>query len=199
MSDQKGKLIALYGINNLGKTTQARALVGKLAEYTQKEIRYLKYPLRNIEPTGSIINGYLREGNPYELDAQAFQMTQVMNRLQFDTELQALLEKGVHVVAEDYVGTGIAWGIGAGISKEFLVLLNSMLVEPDCAVLLDGERFLEAKEEGHTHESDDALMQKVRSVHKELGEEYGWHVVDANNSIEEVHHNIWKYVEKCIV
>ena len=40
----RGKFIVLYGINNLGKTTQAKMLVDKLKLHGL-EAEYLKYPV----------------------------------------------------------------------------------------------------------------------------------------------------------
>ena len=118
-----GKLIVLYGINNLGKTTQAEKLVQRLKD-EGKNAHYLKYPLYDLEPTGPLINDYLRKGNPYDLTAREFQLLQVMNRTQYDAELRKRLADGQWIVAEDYVGTGIAWGIGGGVDRELLEHLN---------------------------------------------------------------------------
>ena len=47
---QKGKLIVLYGINNLWKTTQVHLLIDRLrAKGLQAE--YLKYPIYDLAPS----------------------------------------------------------------------------------------------------------------------------------------------------
>src|SRR3989344_1802759 len=125
-----GHLIVLYGINNLGKTTQAKLLVDRL-QAAGKQAEYLKYALYNIEPSGALINDYLRKGNPYNFSAREFQLLQVLNRTQYDAELRAKLAAGQWLVAEDYVGTGIAWGMGAGVDRQLLEKLNQHLVKED--------------------------------------------------------------------
>lgn len=192
---KKGRLIALYGINNLGKTTQAKLLVSSIEERGLKA-RYLKYPLYDLEPSGPVINNYLREGNQHDLSAREFQIIQILNRTQFDSQLRVMLDNGENVVVEDYVGTGIAWGVGAGISKDFLIDLNIHLVKEDLAILLEGERFLDGKEDGHKHEEDDKLMRKVGEAHLILADEYDWKKVNANQSVEEVKADILKYTAK---
>lgn len=192
---KKGRLIALYGINNLGKTTQAKLLVSSIEERGLKA-RYLKYPLYDLEPSGPVINNYLREGNQHDLSAREFQIIQILNRTQFDSQLRVMLDNGENVVVEDYVGTGIAWGVGAGISKDFLIDLNIHLVKEDLAILLEGERFLDGKEDGHKHEEDDKLMRKVGEAHLILADEYDWKKVNANQSVEEVKADILKYTVK---
>ncbi|MBI4091048.1 MAG: hypothetical protein HY422_03415 [Candidatus Komeilibacteria bacterium] len=195
MSAARGKLIVLYGINNLGKSTQARILVDALQA---KGIRasYLKYPLYDLVPSGPMLNAYLREGNPDKLGSREFQMLQVMNRTQYDAALEARLASGEWIVAEDYVGTGIAWGMGAGVDREWQELMNAHLVKADCALLFQGQRFMEAQEKNHKHESDNELTERVRKAHDALGRDFGWIRIDANRSIEEIATEVLSVVMK---
>jgi dTMP kinase len=193
----RGKLITIYGINNLGKTTQARLLVDRLTQ-EGKQVHYLKYPLYTFSPSGPAINAYLRNGNPHALSAREAQLIYILNRTQYDTALRARIDSGEWIVAEDYVGTGIAWGIGAGVDASFLHELNSHLLTEDLALFMDGKRFLDGKEEGHKHESDDALMEKVATIHHTLAQKLGWFMVNANESREEVADAVWKHVKRLL-
>lgn len=190
----KGKFIVLYGINNLGKSTQAKMLVDRLVQegYTAE---YLKYPVYDLEPSGTLINEYLREGNPHNLSAREIQLMYVWNREQYESTLLKKLESGVHIVAEDYVGTGLAWGIGTGVDEQFMKYINAHLHRENIAFLFDGARFTEATEGTHKHETNDELMQRVRDVHARLGNEFGWIKIDANESREKIHEEIWKRVK----
>lgn len=190
---QSGKLIALYGINNLGKSTQAKRLVARLGS-EGLPADYLKYPLYDLAPSGPMLNEYLRGGNPHNLSPREFQLLQILNRTQYDRELRSRLEGGEWVVAEDYIGTGIAWGVGAGIDKRLLIDLNSQLVPVDLALLFTGERFMTGKEIGHRHEEDNTLTRLVAKVHDLLGREQGWIRIDANRSEDEVAQTIWDLV-----
>jgi dUTP pyrophosphatase len=195
MGNYPGKLIVFYGINNLGKSTQAKLLVERLkANGYQSE--YLKYAIYSISPSGEILNSYLRDGNPYDLSPRESQIIQALNRTQYQDELIAKLKAGVNVVAEDYKGTGIAWGLGAGVDENFLKKINSHLIDEDLVFLFDGERFRQAIENNHKHENDDDLMNKVRWAHLKLREEYGWRKIDANRPIEEIHEEIWGQVHR---
>jgi thymidylate kinase len=189
-----GRLIAIYGINNLGKTTQAMALQKRISKEANRPCRYLKYPIYTLEPTGPMINSYLRQGNPFDLSPREAQLLYILNRTHYDPTLRRHLQIGGYVVAEDYVGTGIAWGGGAGVDQEFLIQLNQHLYHEDVAILLDGNRFVTGRESGHRHESDGGLMQTVRTVHLALAARFGWRVVNANQSIQQVHEEIWQIV-----
>ena len=191
--------VVIYGINNLGKTTQAERLVERLKNESG-DTRYLKYPLYKLEPSGPIIDNYLRpdeEGrkNPFRLSPREFQIVNIQNRTQFQPTLQHLLVKGIHIIAEDYTGTGLAWGIGAGVDKDFLIRLNSHLIREDIAFLFDGKRFDDGKEANHTHETDDNFTECARLAHLDLAKEFGWYVIGANRSREVIHEEIWAMVE----
>ncbi len=185
----EGKFIVFYGINNLGKTTQAEMLVDYL---NQRGIpaMYLKYAIYDLEPTGPKINAYLRGGNPEHLTPKDFQEIQVQNRKDYEPILQQKLDNGIWVIAEDYVGTGIAWGVGAGVNQNYLEEINSQLLEEDLAFFFDGERFKTGIEKVHTHEQDNELTEKVRKVHQNLAKKHDWIPINANASIGEIHETI---------
>lgn len=193
MNQFPGKLIVFYGINNLGKSTQARLLVDKLQQEGYKA-EYIKYPIYDLEPSGRMLNDYLREGNPLNLSAKEVQAIYALNRTQYQDELSKKLAEGINVVAEDYTGTGIAWGLGAGVGENYLKDINSHLIKEDMAILFDGERFKQSIEEGHKHENNNDLINKVRWSHLKLKEENGWIKIDANLKIEEIRGIIWDRV-----
>lgn len=193
----KAKLIVIYGINNIGKTTQAELLAEKIKENGGKA-DYLKYPVYDFGVAGPLLNDYLRNGNPYNLSPREYQILNVLNRTEYQSVLKSKLSAGINIIAEDYIGTGIAWGMGAGVDKDFLINLNKNLLDEDLAFLFDGKRFKEGKEKGHTHEENDELTDKVRCAHLELSKDFGWKAIDANRSINEIHQEIWKEIKKII-
>lgn len=197
MNNYPGKLIVLYGINNLGKSTQAKLLVEKmLASGYQAE--YHKYPIYDLEPSGIILNNYLRENNTYNLSPREAQIIFALNRTQYQDTLIEKLKQGINVIAEDYKGTGLAWGISAGADENFLRKVNSHLIDEDLVFLFDGERFKQAIENNHKHENDNELMKIVRDTHLRLGKEFGWKNINANLSIDEIHNLIWLETSKLI-
>ena len=190
-------LITLYGINNIGKSTQAKKLVERL-ESEGKTVKYIKYPVYEIEPTGRFLNDFyvveVRTGGKSATEEE-LQMWFTLNRYQFEPTLKKWLEEGVIVIAEDYTGTGLAWGTTKGANLEWLDGLNKYLVREDLAILLDGERFKEAVEEGHVHETNEDFMRKSRELHLMLGEKYGWKKVQVSGGIEETAERVWDQVK----
>ena len=101
--------ITLYGINNIGKTTHTVRLVKRLKKAGYDAVR-IKYPVYDVHPSGDFLNKVLRSGESQMLSEEELQLWFVLNRTQFQPILKGWLDAGKIVVAEDYTGTGIAWG-----------------------------------------------------------------------------------------
>lgn len=185
--------IVLYGINNLGKTTQANLLIERLrrAGYGAE---YLKYPVYHLPPTGPQINAILRGGKGQPMSEVALQTLYAKNRRDYQSRLHKTLAKGTVVVAEDYTGTGIAWGLAKGAPLVVLEQLNADLLREDLGLLLDGDRFPQSREINHLHESNDELAARCRQTHRALAGRYGWQRVNANQPVEQVADAIWRLV-----
>ncbi len=188
-----GKLIVIYGANNLGKSTQVEMLERALHDL-QIPVKRIKYPIYDLEPTGPLINSIIRGGG--SMPEEELQRTYVQNRRDYEPELERLLRDGTSVIAEDYNGTGIAWGLVRGVPLERLEKMNDGLRKEDIAILLKGERFETGREAGHRNETDDALWQKANENHLMLGERYGWQHVNANRERKVVHDEIMGIVRK---
>ena len=190
-----GKFIAIYGINNIGKSTQAKLLAERLEKEAHPSF-YLKYPIYDLPPSGPMINDYLSPGNPLNLSPLEAQLTYTLNRTQHEPVIKEKLAAGTSVVAEDYKGTGWAWGIGTGVSKDVVIKINTHLLQPDLEILLDGEPFGTNREQNHKNEGSDELLAKVRQIHLDLAPEFGWKIVPASDSVETVREAIYKLVRK---
>lgn len=183
---ERGKFIVLYGSNNLGKTTQAKMLVDALT-LRGVNARYLKYPVYDLPTTGPIINSILRHG--VSMSAEELQRVFAQNRRDYEPRLVEDLENGIWRVAEDYTGTGIAWGMTHGVSFAALEEMNRGLLKEDLAILLDGERFTSGIERGHRHE-EGADWNLNRRIFLGLMVMYRWELVNNNGTENEVHSRI---------
>ena len=189
----RGKLIVLYGINNIGKTTQAEKLISYLKSNNFK-VHHFKIPVYDLEPTGPQINKILRS-KKQEVSEEEFQRLYAQNRKDYQPVVEEKLDQGFIVLAEDYTGTGLAWGSVKGASMEYLKEINQDILQEDLAILLDGERFEKGRETLHIHETDHELTEKVRQKHLELAKEFNWKIVNANQPIEKVFEDIKKEVD----
>lgn len=189
----RGNFIVLYGSNNIGKSEQVKQLANA---FVDKELEFLKikYPIYNLQPTGPKINKLLRTSS--KISELELQKVFAQNRRDFQPILENILDSGVHVLAEDYTGTGLAWGLTRDCSIEELEDINKDLLVPDLAILIDGKRFFTKVEEGHRNEgSSQDTWERNRKMHQFLAKRYGWSIVNANQKIEEVHSDILDILE----
>ncbi|MBD3359657.1 MAG: hypothetical protein GF365_03050 [Candidatus Buchananbacteria bacterium] len=194
----KGKFIVLYGVNNLGKTTQAKLLVENLIIQLSKKAEYIKYPVYKLQPSGPEIYNYLKQGNPHDLTPREFQFVQILNRTQYEPTLKEKLDQGIWVVAEDYTGTGIAWGMATGVNKNLLYTMNSHLLNEDLGILFKGEPFPENLDKNNLHETDPALLKKTKMIFENIAKDFGWETINANQSKEDVQKEILQIVKNKI-
>lgn len=195
---KRGILVTIMGITNVGKTTQMKMLEEL---FKQKHLKYqaLKYPIYGLEPTGPRIFAYLKEGNPEGLTPDKFQLLCAENRRDFQLKLEQMLEENDIVLGEMYTGTGIAYGMCDGVPKEYLLKVNEGILEPDVSILLDGDRFLESIEAVHHFENDEVKTAFARQVHLELAKDLNWVIINANQTVEEVHQQIWNEISKHVL
>lgn len=189
-----GKFITIYGINNIGKTTHAKKLVGKLESAGHKSV-HVKYPVYNVEPSGKFIDQVLRGEKGQNISEDELQFWFVLNRYQYQPKLRKYLDEGYIVVAEDYIGTGIAWGTAKGLDTEWLETLNSRLIKEDLAIMMEGTRNVTAKEDVHVHEQNDNLIRKCTEVHSRLADKYGWERVILQERVSDTAKLIWDIVD----
>lgn len=197
---KKGKFIAIYGINGIGKTTQAELLVDYLNKKGFSASR-LKYPVYDLEPEGPFIFKYLR--NPSfrkknQLSTDELQKKYVENRIRYEPELRKRLNAGETIVAEDYIGTGIAWGLTWGGDLGYLEKMNKNLLLPDISILMHGNRFDTAIEKDHRNEMELERITICKNFHFLLVARYNWEIINANQPIENVQKDIQKYLMKVL-
>jgi thymidylate kinase len=197
----QGRMIALYGVNGIGKTTQAELLVEFLRVHTGNKVSRVKYPVYDLELEGPFLYQYLRDENfrnNHPQSTEELQLKYAENRRRYEPELKQRLASGEWIVAEDYVGTGIAWGLTWGGNLEYLEEINAGLHLPDCAILMDGKRFETAVEKHHRNEMDGERIRICQSFLRLLGERFGWEKVNARQDIEAVATDIQELVSRLL-
>jgi thymidylate kinase len=193
----KGFFITIYGVNNIGKSTHCRLLTEKLIKHGYDAL-FLKYPVYDCAPTGPKINKILRSHEPQNISEEELQTLFMQNRKDFEPTLKKMLDEGKIIVAEDYTGTGVAWGTAKGLSQEWVENLNSGLIKEDLAILIAGKRIIRAKESKHIHESNDELVARVGRILYSLAIKNNWRIVPLQRQKEDTAALIWEIVENFI-
>jgi len=185
---KKGRFIVVYGVNGTGKSTQVKNILRYLKGEKIKA-NYLKYPIYDLAPEGPFIDKYLRDPEFCKKNPQTTEELQIKyakNRRRFEPELKKRLDNGEWVLAEDYIGTGVCWGLTWGADLKYLEEINADLIQPDLAILLHGERFLSAVEKKHRNESNNERIDISKNFHELLACRYDWKIVNCNQKINEV-------------
>ena len=194
---EKGKFIAIYGINGIGKTTQVELLVEYLKKQGKNASR-LKYPVYDLEPEGPFIHKYLRDPEfrkNNEISTHKLQKKYAENRMRYEPTLRERLRNGEWIVAEDYTGTGICWGLTWGGKLDYVEDINEDLLKPDLEILMHGSRFLSAIEKDHRNEMDGERIEICKNFHFLLSDRHGWTKVNAKQKKEKVHEDIVEQIK----
>jgi len=190
-------MITIYGINGIGKTTQVELLV-KYLRLRGKNASRLKYPIYDLKPEGPFIYKYLRDPKfrkKNELSTDKLQLKYAQNRKRYEKELKKRLDSGEWIVAEDYIGTGIAWGLAWGGDLEYLEKINKHLYQENFSVFMHGDRFITAIEKDHRNEMEPERLKICKNFHLLLAGRYNWKIVNANQSVKKVKNDIIKIVK----
>jgi thymidylate kinase len=131
-----------------------------------------------------------------ELTTHQLQKKYADNRKRYEMELQKRLNNGEWIVAEDYVGTGLAWGLTWGGDLEYLEEINADLLKPDLEILMHGERFTTAIEKDHRNEMESERIIICKNFHLLLAQKYNWKIVNAEQGIEKVQDDLLKIINK---
>ena len=193
MAAGKGLFIVLYGPSGVGKTKQLDLLEERLREGLA--VRRVEYPIYDLGKAGQKLKRILwrqERGLPEEEMQELFSA----NRRDFEPTLKSWLASGVTVLAEDYKGTGVVWGVTRGLAIGKMEELNRDFADPDVSILIDGPRRLDLRSgEGHIYQLDEEEWYRARKVYLAMADKYDWIRVGGDAPILTVAGRIWTVVK----
>ncbi len=188
------QLLVIEGIDQSGKATQARLLVGRL-RWNGFRTEKLSYPIYSSH-SGREISAFLegkRSGPP-----EVLHMLYSMNRWESLPRLQALIGSSDYLVIDRYSSSNIAYGVAHGLDREWLANLDHGLPRPSLIVLIDTSvrsSFERKTSDRDLHERDQSFLQRVRKEYLTLARRGHWKIVNGDRSQREVSDNLWAIVE----
>lgn len=120
------------------------------------------------------------------------------NRWERRESIERWLHDGKVVIADRYVGSGLAYGLANDLELEWMKSLEEGLPVPNVVILIDAPVSVVLKRKDlidrDVYESDKEFLEKVRGAYHRLAKEYNWRVVPGNLSVESISEKIWGIV-----
>jgi dTMP kinase len=187
---ERGRLIALEGVDGCGKSTQAVLLAGAIGALSTAE--------PGATPLGATLRTLLLDPDLPPVSERAEALLVAADRAQHVVEVvRPALDAGRWVVSERFSGSTLAYqGYGRGLDLEELrrlVLWAAQGITPDLTVLLDvpsvtSRGRLDPGRADRLERLDAGFHERVRAGYLALAEEESdpWVVVDGSGSVDVV-------------
>ena len=187
----------MYGPSGVGKSKELELLEEKFTSL-QMPVKRVEFPLYDLMPTGPILKKIVwgQVDKPTEDELQELF---ARNRRDYEETIKSWLSAGITVLAEDYKGTGMVWGVVRGVAPEKMEEINKGFSEPDVSILIDGPRRLDLRTgEGHIYNSNEEEWYKARKVYLQMADKYGWVRIGADAPILTVAGRIWSVIKPIV-
>jgi dTMP kinase len=176
-----GRLIALEGLDQSGKQTQAELLRDRLKQDGRKA-RLVTFP-DYATSIGEEIARALQGEREYEPDVM--QLLYIANRYERKADLLRWLEGGLILVSDRYTASSVAYGEASGLDGPWLVEMQKYLPAAAMTIFLDikPETAVQRKAvDRDRYERDLALQVRVRESYRRQAAANGWLVIDGERS-----------------
>ena len=173
-------LIAIEGLDQSGKETQARQLRARVEE-TGRTVHAISFPDYET-PVGRELQRAL--AGEREFTPDVMQLLYVANRFEYKARLDRWLAAGDVVICDRYRASSIAYGEAQGLDAAWLNEVQRPLPAPLVTVLLDiaPETAVKRKSTGRDrYERDLSLLARVRESYRRQVAQPDWVFIDAEH------------------
>jgi len=189
-----GCLIALEGIDKSGKETQTKLLKAWLESLGYK-VETIAFPDYST-PIGKEIKAFLDGSRSFTVEVR--QLLYVANRWERKDDIERWINEGKIVIADRYIPSGIAYGLANGLPLDWLLCLEEGLPKANLVIVMDitvDTSFKRMGREKDRYERNRAFLERVRDSYLKLSKKFNWHVIDGEQSVNDVFSDIKKIVE----
>lgn len=189
-----GMLIAIEGVDQSGKETQAQRLRERLREAGHK-VRLLSFPDYGTS-IGEEIARALQGEREYGSDVM--QLLFVANRHERREAIREWVDGGLILVCDRYRASSIAYGEALGLDAGWLEDIQRYLPRADLTMFIDIAPATAAKRKSQArdrYERDLSLLERVRSSYQRQAASPDWVRVDGERTIEEVAEDVFAAVQ----
>lgn len=186
-------LIAIEGLDQSGKETQAQQLREKLRERGRK-VRLLSFPDYGTS-IGEEITRALAGERDYGPDVM--QLLFVANRHERREAIIEWLAGGLILLSDRYRASSIAYGEAQGLDPAWLDDIQRLLPLPDLTIYIDIAPETAVKRKARDrdrYERDLALLGRVRQSYQRQATQPNWISIDGERSKEQIGEDIFSAV-----
>ena len=197
----KGAFIVFEGADGAGKSS----LCKRVAEWLTAKGRDV---VLTAEPTHEGIGAFIRSGNAGEISQMTEALLFVADRNDHTEKIMRMVEEGKIVLSDRYFASTVAYQSarldGDASDRDWLIDINRQFIDrPDATILLDIDpevgmsRVGDRGEEISKFERMD-FQKQVRENYLRLAKEFGFNIVDASRSRDEVYMDTIAILEEVI-
>lgn len=197
-----GIFTVIEGIDGSGKSTQV-SLLERYLVTTGKSSLVRHYP-QYSSPLGQIILEMLKGDSvvlKHPNNAMVLQALFAVDRYEIDQENRNLLKLGCNLIFDRYYQSSLVYGQATGLDGTWLRAINSSVLSPDLAILLDLNStisYSRRPERRDDFEKNEELLENVSFLYRKTWDVYArqnYHIISANQSQEAIHKQIVKLWE----
>lgn len=188
-------IIVLEGFDQAGKGTQSR-LLAKYLKSKKLKCKIFSFPDYST-PVGKEIQNYL--GGKRKFPPQVIHCLLAANRWEKLEEIKDALAKNYVLIMNRYYQSNLVYGISNGLNIKWLSNLDAGLPKEDLVIVLDvkpKESFNRKKIQRDKFEKNKRFAQKIVRTYRLLAKDFGWKIVDASKTKEEVNKSITTIVSR---
>lgn len=188
-------IIVVEGFDQAGKKTQSKLLSDFLKTRKKKSIIF-NFP-DYTTPVGKEIKNFLTGKRKFP--PQVIHCLLAANRWERSKDIQDALSKNYVVIMNRYYQSNLVYGTVNGLDLKWLENLDKGLPKEDMVILLDvkvSDSFSRKKQRRDKFEKDKTFAVKIATTYRKLAKKYGWYIVNASQSKDQVHQQIQKTVLK---
>jgi len=193
----KGYFIVFEGVDGSGKSTQIRLI----SEYLKEKGYEVEFHIEPTEgPIGNLLWNYMRsKSRSFKPETEALLFA--ADRIEHGKAIKHALNEGKIVVSDRYIHSSLAYQGAAGVSSDWMKVLNKHALIPDLAILLDIDpsRSLErVSDRNRTIFEESEYLKKVREEYLRYVNEGELKLVDACRAVEDVHAEVLGLIIKLL-
>lgn len=196
-----GIFVVVEGIDGAGKSTVCRSVADLLASRGFDVVT-------TAEPTHEGIGAFIRSGAAGSISQRTEALLFVADRNDHTERIMCDVEDGKVVVCDRYFASTVAYQSakldGDFTDEDWLIGINSSFTDrPDVTILLDidpemGISRVDGRGEEVSKFENLVFLRQVRDNYLRLAEKFGFHVVDASASREDVLARVMSIIDEVV-